>query len=129
MTDAAKNPIEDRLVAWAAQNPGGGAAASLAREAAIAIGRLRTELAALTAAKVAIGSAASAKLVLDAPLDEPEALFALCDMIEDWEDPSGIRLRAGDGASGYGLYVSSLDEPDWPERMLYHLDPPGPISV
>lgn len=127
MTDA-EEPIEVRLVAWAARNPEAGEAVSLTREAAIELGRLRTELAALAAAKVAIGSAARAKLVMDAPLDEPEALFALCDMMENWKDPSGIRLRVGDGAGGYGLYVSSLDEPEWPERMLYHLDPSGPIS-
>lgn len=119
------NDIANRLDDWAAERAADKPGPILAREAASVIRQLRMELGALTAARTVLGQSARARWDLDMPIDFPEPLFALCDILGDPADPSPVHLRVGVGHSGYGLYASSVEHPDRGSTKLFDIDPPA----
>ena len=65
-------------------------------------------------------------VVLDVTIDDQKALEMLRDMVvqEDDDELMSIRLIAGNGQSGYGLYVLAAQYPDEGAMLLANTTPP-----
>jgi len=70
-----------------------------------------------------------APVQFDVSIDDDKAKF-LWDMLgEDREDLCDVRLLAGQGHSGYGLYVASADYPEEGAELLATITPPEAQSA